>query len=140
MWPVETCFDSIFGKTIDLRVRVHELNYPLTDHDPIFAQIEEESDEATENNVHKPFSLGKFLDHYNQTHWFVTLLIIVKKLNDNTKIWKKVNRTLRIGMQPRKSWITRGFIQSCDVKNKLYNQWKAGQTNRIQIIGYIQID
>ena len=134
-----TCIDNIFIKTEFLSTKALTLKAPITDHYPIFLEIKTEKisrnkceENVTKYNYNSLYNNAMLLDwsKYKKTknpNEIVNGMIKdIQNCLENSKCTIKNRKSVK---KPRKDWITKAIIKSCQTKEILYNKLKRHPEN-----------
>lgn len=136
-----TCIDNIFIKTNnEIDTNTFKLSIPTPDHFPLFVNVKRSRPKIEEDNcVTKVYDYKKLEKIASRTNWNVTetgnpnkainsiIEKIQKCLENSEVVMHKKNKKDR--SVPRKNWITKAIIKSCNKKEALYKEVKAEPNN-----------
>lgn len=137
-----TCIDNIFIKTDFLNVKALTLMVPITDHYPIFLEIKngrinsnskENKTDMNYYNYKKLFNAAKQINwekYKNTKDPNENINDIINEIRScMNKSKSKKQNTRNSNSNPRKDWITKAILNSCNTKENLYNDLKQNPDN-----------
>lgn len=134
-----SCIDNMFCKINNLNTIAIKLKYRITDHYPIILAINTEVQTIDKKIIKSKYDYNKMQSICSSLNWddssisndvnFLvdSLINKIKFVVNSSQIISKIK--IKIGKRPRKSWITKGLINSCNYKNKLYTDWQNDLNN-----------
>lgn len=138
-----TCIDNIFIKSESNNAKSYKLEQALTDHYPLVLSIDNsELNELNENikensnkinysrlkNIVETKNWDYFKYMSNPNH--ATDAIIAEiQICMNLAVQSNISSKSKNKNRPRKSWITKGVINSFKTKENLYKIWKKNPSN-----------
>ena len=134
-----TCIDNCFIKVKSFDINTHKLIHSLTDHYPLFVTLEKIKLKKTIENF-SYIEYGKLNKLAVKENWdkilsvqdpniaIDSLIHMIQNCINNATLNKKVNKNVT-KTNPRKNWITKAIITSCNKKELLYNIWKLEPNN-----------
>lgn len=133
-----TCIDNMYIKTDSIRTKSIKLANLFNDHYPLLLQIDELSISKVDNNfvsinysklekVALSENWNSLLAIHDPNQATKSIINLISKCKQQSQQKIKNNRNKST---PRKAWITRSIIQSCNKKEILYNIWKADPKNQ----------
>lgn len=139
-----TCIDNIYIKTDSIHTKSIKLENLLNDHYPLILQIGKLRSTKADNNAYllNYSKLGKVAAHENWKSILEihdpnlaaeSLILLITKCMAQSQ---NVISNKRTKLTPRKTWITKSIILSCNKKETLYNIWKADPANQQKKTNY----
>lgn len=133
-----TCIDNFFFKTNTIAYKAIKITQTFTDHYPLFVNIDTTLMNKESNYNPNRINYKKLKNVANKINWNNFLLedpnvsidLIIENIQNCICKSKESKKTNKNGKKlPRKNWITKGIIISCNKKEHLYNLWKLDKKN-----------
>lgn len=135
-----TCIDNFFFKSNSLIVQAYKLTIPFNDHYPLFVKFNNMKLLSKKKYTTKKINYEKLKNTACNMDWYSILSIqdpvcatneLINKIThcmENSTYSIKYKRKDKNNI-PRKKWITKAIIISCNKKEMLYNLWKKNKTS-----------
>lgn len=136
-----SCIDNIFIKTHNIQTSTYKILEPFTDHYPLFIDLKNQPKIKADKNTHfydyKLLNSEAMKIDWNKCQSMqdpndaINCLIsdiqcCLEKIKQKNKHQAKNKNN-----KPRKDWITKGIIVSCEKKEILYKKLKNNPTNTV---------
>lgn len=134
-----SCIDNFYLHLNNIKHKSFLLEIPFNDHYPILMQVKKMKKEIKKDTKNNKINYQKLQNIANTLDWQeinqlddpnIAMNTLIDKIKycinkaEETNTNKKGNKS-----KPRKNWITKGIIVSCQTKEKLYNIWKKDPNN-----------
>lgn len=132
-----TCIDNIYIKTKTLDTKTSKLAIPFTDHYPLFIKLNK-LPQQKKPNIRYRYNYKRLNSLAGRKNWDniesmhdpeKATSLLISEIQDCIEKSKSVLRTKNNKGNPRKDWITKAIMISCDQKERLYNKMRNEPNN-----------
>ena len=134
---VGSCIDNIYIRTASIDTRTFKITIPFTDHYPLFLKLNKSPKEKKVNNKYH-YNYSKLQNIALTKNWNIiesmhdpdeATEFLISEIQDCLEKSKEVFKTKNNNRYPRKDWITKAIMISCEKKEQLYIKMRKEPNN-----------